>query len=59
MADKTQKIAEKLHRILKMEAVKEGRTLQELTEEILWHGLEERSTENTEKSQDKRGKSKN
>lgn len=55
MQDKTQKIAERLHKILKMQAIREGKTLQQITEEILTDGLERRSQKTdkrTEKDND-------
>lgn len=58
MSDKTQKIAAELHRLLKMQALKEGKTLQELTEEILRDGMEERSPENAKELPKPRGQRK-
>jgi len=45
MKDKTQKIASDLHRLLKLYAAKEGRSLQDVTEEILRNGLQSRGVD--------------
>ncbi len=45
MADKTQKIAEELHRKLKLLAIEEGKTLQEITEEVIRDGFAARNNQ--------------
>jgi len=45
MGDKTQKIREEIHRKLKILAIKEGKTLQRITEEILEKGIKEKEKE--------------
>lgn len=51
MGNKTQKIAENLHKLLKMQALKDNKTLQELTEELLSDGLENRSQKNDKRTE--------
>lgn len=43
MGDKTQKISEALHRKLKILASEEGKTLQEITEEVIKDGFAARN----------------
>lgn len=45
MPDKTQKISAELHRKLKLLAIEEGKTLQEITEEVLKDGFKARNSE--------------
>jgi hypothetical protein len=42
MSRKSQKIASTLHRLLKLEALKQGKTLEEITDEVIREGLQER-----------------
>ena len=58
MPGKTQKISEELHRKLKMLAIQEGKTLQEVTEEVIKDGFKARNSEGNQriiKNNDKRG----
>lgn len=50
MITKTQKIADELHRTLKKIAAEEGRTLQEVTEELLRYGIEQRGNAPTKRA---------
>lgn len=49
MGDKTQKISEELHRKLKLLAAQEGKTLQEITEEVIRDGFAVRNNEGNQK----------
>lgn len=54
MVDKTQKIADAIHKELKILAANESKTLQEVTEELLREGLKSKGVEVAESVENKR-----